>query len=212
MVHQLMSHLSKARMDKMSVLKAGEGMSVQEQHAHLQQLLMSAKQHSQQVCQCHCLWGVCWPMRQRAFRQSCRGAIATVLSGCYCDSAVGVLLRQCDSAVGLPSLSRVAALEHSMSCLLNCPSLAADCAFLALPALPVLLYSPSTSAVCYQVANLIERVPNAKQEAVKKYMHGTASCANFERVSVFSCVHMPIVCVCVCVCVCVKKWVGTAAQ
>jgi hypothetical protein len=49
MVHQLMSHLSKARMDKMSVLKAGEGMSVQEQHAHLQQLLMSAKQHSQQV-------------------------------------------------------------------------------------------------------------------------------------------------------------------
>ena len=52
MVHQLMSQLSKARMDKMSVLKAGEGMSVQEQHAHLQQLLMSAKNHSQQVSPC----------------------------------------------------------------------------------------------------------------------------------------------------------------
>jgi len=50
MVHQLMSQLSKARMDKMMVLKGGDGMSVAEQHAHMQQLLMSAKQHSQQVC------------------------------------------------------------------------------------------------------------------------------------------------------------------
>lgn len=112
---------------------------------------------------------------------------ATVLSGWHCNNAVG-----------LPSLSRVATLEHRISCLLNCPSVASDCAYLALPALPALLFSPSTSAVCYQVANLIERVPIAKQEAVKKYMHGTASCANlFERVSVSSCVHMPVVCACV---------------
>jgi hypothetical protein len=92
---------------------------------------------------------------------------ATVLSECYCNSAVG-----------FPSLSRVNTLEHRISCLLNCPSFAADCAFLTLPALPALLSSPSTSAVFCQVANLIERVPTAKQEAVKKYMHGTASCAN----------------------------------
>jgi len=49
MVHQLMSQLSKARMDKMMMLKGGDSMTVQEQHAHMQQLLMSAKQHSQQV-------------------------------------------------------------------------------------------------------------------------------------------------------------------
>ena len=49
MVHQLMSQLSKARMDKMTMLKGSESMSVQEQHAQMQQLLMSAKQHSQQV-------------------------------------------------------------------------------------------------------------------------------------------------------------------
>jgi hypothetical protein len=80
-------------------------------------------------------------------------------------------------------VSRVATLEHRISLLeagdaganVLTPS---DCAFLALPALPALLFSPSTSTVCCQVANLIERVPTAKQEAVKKYMHGTASCAN----------------------------------
>ena len=55
MVHQLMSHLSKARMEKMTVLKGGESMSLQEQHAHLQQLLMSAKQHSSQVCVSLCV-------------------------------------------------------------------------------------------------------------------------------------------------------------
>ena len=87
MVHQLMSHLSKARMDKMSVLKAGEGMSVQEQHAHLQQLLMSAKQHSQQVCQCLCLWDL--PVGPAC--GTCVGLRASV----PCNSPVGVLLPQC---------------------------------------------------------------------------------------------------------------------
>lgn len=88
MVHQLMSQLSKARMDKMMVLKGGEGMSVPEQHAHMQQLLMSAKQHSQQVffvlfvrswlyfCGCGCSYdcetvSVCGRAGERACMQAC---------------------------------------------------------------------------------------------------------------------------------------------
>merc|ERR1719199_175010 len=50
MVHQLMSQLSKARMDKALVLKGqSASMSIPQQHAHLQQLLLQAKSQSHQM-------------------------------------------------------------------------------------------------------------------------------------------------------------------